>query len=347
MIGRSSESLPLRDQTISRRHAEMTPNEGRWYIRDLQSSNGTFVNGTRVTNSRILRPGDQIRTGTTLMLFGEDEEKKRRDLVKVVGKEEMEVSLEHTVQSSDDSMIMAVPEPSQAAQLQLQVLYELTGLIGSITDRDELLEKVMDVVYEYFQADRGFILLLDTPDAPPEPVVVRHRLGEKQKKTGPITVSKTIIRYVMQKAVGVLTSNAMTDQRFASGDSVQAYGIHSAMCVPIKFKDKLYGVVHLDSRIANYTYTEDQLTLLTSIGVQTGLAMAYLTLVDERLRAERLAAVGQTVASLSHSIKNIVQGLRGGAEVVELGMRKDNMRVVKGGWEIVARNLDRVSELAM
>lgn len=348
MIGRSAESLPLTDQTISRRHAELTPDDGKWFIRDLRSSNGTFVNGTRVNGTRQLRVGDQIRTGMTLLLFGESlEHKPKPDLVRLVGKDKIDVSLETTVASSDDSMIMAVPEPSQAAVLQLQVIYELTGLIGSITDRKQLLEQVMDVVFEYFKADRGFILLREKADAEPTPIVVRHRLGEKQKKTGPITVSHTIIRYVMKKGFGVLTSNAMTDKRFASGDSVQAFGIHSAMCVPIKFKDKLYGVIHLDSRIANYTYTEDQLTLLTAIGVQSGLALANMELVEHRLRAERLAAVGQTVASLSHSIKNIVQGLRGGAEVVELGMRKENMKVVQGGWEIVARNLDRVSELAM
>ncbi|MEM1447312.1 MAG: FHA domain-containing protein, partial [Planctomycetota bacterium] len=56
-IGRSSEALPLTDQTISRRHAEMTPDAGRWILRDLGSSNGTFVNGVRVTEARTLQPG--------------------------------------------------------------------------------------------------------------------------------------------------------------------------------------------------------------------------------------------------------------------------------------------------
>ncbi|MEM7626825.1 MAG: HAMP domain-containing sensor histidine kinase, partial [Planctomycetota bacterium] len=138
-----------------------------------------------------------------------------------------------------------------------------------------------------------------------------------------------------------------SDQRFAAGDSVQGYGIRSAMCVPIKYKDRIYGVIQVDSKIANYTYTEDQLTLLTAIGVQTGLALANLRLVEHRLRSERLAGVGQTVASLSHSIKNILQGMRGGADVVELGLRKQNMNVVNSGWEIVSRNLERIYELTM
>ncbi len=351
MIGRSSESLPLGDQTISRRHAELTPDSGRWFIRDLKSANGTFVNGVRVTASdrRKLNVGDQVRVGATLLLFGEDA--RRRSDLRMADGNEIEVNIEHTVASNDDSMIMASPEPSQAAQFQLKVIYELTELIGSVTDIPTLLERVMDVTFEYFKADRGFIMLCDNPDAEPKAVVVRHRLPPRRKqpsgKTEPIDVSKTIVRYVMQNAKGVLSSNAMSDSRFSRGDSVQAYGIRSAMCVPIKFKDKLYGVIHLDSKIANYTYTEDQLMLLTAIGVQTGLALARAQLYAQRLKDERLAAVGQTVASLSHSIKNIIQGLRGGAEVVELGMRKDNKTVLSNGWEIVSRNLERINELVM
>ena len=71
MIGRSSESLPLGDSTISRRHCELTPDDGRWILRDLESANGTFVNGQRVADRQILNPGDQIRAGNTLMMYGQ------------------------------------------------------------------------------------------------------------------------------------------------------------------------------------------------------------------------------------------------------------------------------------
>ncbi|MEM1107788.1 MAG: ATP-binding protein [Planctomycetota bacterium] len=355
-IGRSSEALPLKDQTISRRHAELTPDGGRWILRDLGSSNGTFVNGVRVTEARMLQPGDQIRAGTSLLIFGEDPANKllRTPGVRLAGSKEIDVSVEHTVASNDDSMIMSSPDPKQSAEFQLGIIYELVNLIGTITDKQELYEKVMEVVFTYFDADRGFILINQNPNEPPEPVVVRRRndggrnlLPELEAKGKPITISQTIVQYVMRKQVGVLSSNAMSDERFASGDSVQGYGIRSAMCVPIKYKNFFYGVIQVDSKIANYTYTEDQLTLLTAIGVQTGLALANLRLVEARLRSERLAGVGQTVASLSHSIKNILQGMRGGADVVELGLRKQNMGVVNSGWEIVSRNLERIYELTM
>ncbi|MFW5682603.1 MAG: FHA domain-containing protein, partial [Phycisphaeraceae bacterium] len=347
-IGRSSESLPLRDPTISRRHAELTPDDGRWLLRDLKSSNGTYVNGARVTDRRILKPGDQIRTGSTLMTYGEaiGPPTQRVDAAK---KGDIDVSVEHTVASNDDSMIMASPEPSQSAEFQLRVLYELLELIGSAQTRQDLLDRIMDVVFDYFQADRGFILLLrDSEDETSEldAAVVRLRHGEVDPERPP-KISRTIVHYVMRKNVGVLSSNAMSDKRFATGDSVRAVNIHSAMCVPIRFKDRLYGVIQLDCQVANFTFTEDQLTLLTAIGVQGGLALSNMRLVEARLSAERLAAVGQTVASLSHSIKNILQGMRGGADVVELGLRKNDQNVVKNGWTIVARNLERIYELTV
>ena len=351
LIGRSSEALPLQDPTISRRHSELTPDDGRWYINDLQSNNGTFVNGRRVIERRLLQPGDQIRTGNTILMFGRDEARplKRKPPVKVVKAGAMDVTVERTALSSEDSVIMAVPEPSEAAAQHLKVLFELTQLIGTVTDREDLLERVMDVIFEYVRADRGFILLLDSPTARPHPAVVRHRVKPvgKHRDDAPITVSKTIVQHVMQKGEGVLSSNAMSDERFSSHDSVQRYGIRSALCSPIKFKGRLFGVIHLDSKIANYTFTEDQLLLLNAIGVQTGLALANAEKYARKLQEERLAAVGQTVASLSHSIKNIIQGLRGGAEVVELGLRKNAMETVKGGWDIVARNLERISQLTM
>lgn len=345
LIGRSSEALPLKDQTISRRHAELTPDDGQWYISDLQSANGTFVNGCGVVHRQKLESGDQIRIGSSLFLFGQ-EANRQGDRVRVVQRGEMDAHVSASIASNEDSMIMAVPEPSQAAALQLKVIYELTQLIGSIVDQKVLLERVIDLIFEYIQADRGFIMFHDEHRNRLEAMVVRHRFSSQDTKDS-ITVSQTIIQHVIRRGEGVLSSNAMGDERFSGGDSIQHYAIRSAMCVPIKFKDRLFGVIHIDSQITNYTYTEDQLRLLTAIGVQTGLALANAEHYAARVHRERLAAVGQTVASLSHSIKNILQGLRGGADVVELGLRKHNMKVVGGGWEIVARNLDRIYGLTM
>lgn len=346
MIGRSSEALPLRDPTISRRHAELTPDDGKWFIRDLDSTNGTFVNGLPVTSRYELQVGDEVRTGSSVLLFGREEVTCHREVF-VFEPTAADVSVDGEVPSSEDSMIMAVPEPREAAQFQLKVLYELTKLIGSATDQDQLLERVMDVIFAYIQADHGAILLGTSPADTPNPSVTRHRQRPKDAQPIPIAVSQTIVKYALEREVGVLSSNAMSDKRFASGESVHSLGIRSVLCAPITFKDRRFGVIYLDSNVANYTYTDDQLHLLTAIGVQTGLALANAEMYVERLQRERLAVVGETVASLSHSVKNILQGMRGGADLVELGLRKDSNKLMTSGWRIVARNLERIYELTM
>ena len=351
LIGRSSEAIVLSDQTISRRHSELTPEgDGTWWIRDLQSANGTFVNGVRVSERRKLKPGDQVRTGNTLLIYGEEAPDPLANRLKLAPASEIDASVEHTVDANEESMIMSSPEPSQAAEFQLQIIYQLVALIGSVTNKQQLLEKMMNVVFEYFAADRGFVLLTESEGKrEPRPVVMRFR-EDKESLRDPkrkATISKTIVQYVLKRGVAVLSSNAMSDTRFAAGDSVQAYGIRSAMCVPIKHKDHTYGVIQLDSQIANYTFTEDQLSLLAAIGVQTGLALDNARLLEKRMQEERLAATGSAVASLSHSIKNILQGMRGGSDVVELGLRKNSLDVIQKGWDIVHRNQEKIFQLTL
>lgn len=347
LIGRSSEALPLTDATISRRHAELTPDDGRWYINDLHSANGTYVNSLRITRRTLLHDGDQLRTGESVLVFGQVDTSPFRGKVQVVPGESMETSFEASAPSNQDSLIMAVPMPEAAAAQHLKILYDVMQVVGTEFDKTVLLERVMELVFDHFQPDRGCILLRDKLGLKVEPVVVRYRRRSPAEQDQPISVSRTIVQHVLTRSEGVLSSNAMTDKRFSSGDSIQAFGIHSAICVPIKFHDRVHGVLYIDSKIVNYTFTEDQLRLLTAIGAQAGLALENADLYQQGMASARLAAVGETVASLSHSIRNMMQAIRGGGEVVELGLRKKDLQVVSNGWDILARSLDRIFELTM
>src|SRR5215212_5159867 len=122
LVGRESRQLPLTDNTVSRRHAELVPTEGTWVLKDLGSSNGSYVNGARVTNRYTLKLGDQIRVGRTLMVFGAQPGVVRTSggNVKLAGEEMgMDSAIMATVNPSDDSMVLAVPEPSAAAMSSL------------------------------------------------------------------------------------------------------------------------------------------------------------------------------------------------------------------------------------
>ncbi|MBC8105798.1 MAG: FHA domain-containing protein [Anaerolineae bacterium] len=397
LIGRESRQLPLTDNTCSRRHAELFPRGGEWILKDLGSSNGSYVNGVRVENIYTLKLGDQIRVGKTILVFGAQAGIARASnaVVSLSGEEAgMESSIINTVQSNDDSMVLAVPEPAAAAMTNLKLLYQLGAALGSSFTALQVLEVVMDLVFEHVTADRGMILLLDEKKNELVPKVVRVRDEDAERKPSgngngsrsgaksagdtdaPIPVasdddeqpaeppkfhaSRTIVSHVLNSGEGVLSSNAMTDQRFSKSKSIHNMGIRSSLCVPIKTRrldprgskpgaspDEVIGVIYIDSSVKNYTYSPDQLRLLSAIGLQAGMAIQNAKLFQQGLAAERLTAIGETTAALSHSIKNILQALRGGADVVEMGLKSTNVTQAQKGWRIVDRNLEKIYNLTM
>jgi two-component system NtrC family sensor kinase len=347
LIGRSTEALPITDSTVSRRHAELTPDDGKWYLRDLESANGTFVNGQRITQRVQLSPGDQIKCGSTLMVFAVAPDEKPQHVIAMMPAENFDVTVERQMNSDMQTMIRSSPDPALAAAEHLRVIYELTALTSSTLDRKELLEQVMDLIFSEFNADRGFILLQEKPTDRPEPAVVRYKVRPKTLDEGRIPVSRTIVQHTLERGEGILSTNAMNDSRFRSGDSVRDYGIRSAICVPIKAGERTFGVIHIDSSLVNFVFTEEQLRLMNVIGHHTGLALQSAEVLRSKVQNERLAAMGETVASLSHSIKNILQAMRGGADAVELALNRNDLKLAREGWPILARNLDRIYALTL
>lgn len=395
MLGRSSESLPLTDNTVSRRHAELTPDGGVWYIRDLSSQNGSYVNGVRVPSGQrqLLKAGDQVRVGMTLFSFGRSEPK-HLERVRVLRPDQVETNIERSLASNEDSVILALDadhrgatgsgpggtaagltsgltalgssSPQQgvsaSALSSLRAMYRLTTVLSAVGDREALLTAVMDLLFAELRPERGCILLSEEAIAAERSgeaiklgdletaavrVVKAGRMFVPGPKDEPISVSRTILQHTLSRSEGVLASNAMSDERFRKGDSVQRLSIRSALCAPVRAGDRTIGAIYVDSSVSANTFNPDQLSFISAIGLQTGLALSHLSLLSQRLQTERLATMGQTVASLSHSIKNILQGLRGGADVVEMGLKKDDLKVARGGWPILKRNLDRIIGLTM
>ena len=165
LVGRDSRQLPLTDNTVSRRHCRTAPRRrGVDPAKTWAASNGTYVNGARVDNTQPLKLGDQIRVGRTLMVFGAQPGVSRTSgsNVGLAGEEAgMDCSIMHTVASNEDSMVLAVPEPAAAAMANLKILYQLGAALGTSFNVDQVLEVVMDLVFEHVKADRGIILLLD------------------------------------------------------------------------------------------------------------------------------------------------------------------------------------------
>ncbi len=356
LIGRGSTQIPLTDQTISRRHAELRKGEGGWVLADCESSNGTYLNGVRLQKATRLKHGDQIRVGGTLLVYTGDESVQQfsgasipRDLVTLdAGSRQVDSSVVASVPSSEDSVVLATPETAYAVKAW-RIMRELTNVIGTLLPTDQLLARVLDLVFAETEVDRGVIFVRDTETGELLPEVVRFRTQEEEAERDPkvIIASRTIIRHVVESHEGVLCSNVVADERFQSGKSVQDLGMRSVICAPILARDAVLGVIHLDCPLTRHTYNEHELRLITAVGYQTGLAIENARLVRSHLERERLAAAGETVAYLSHYIKNLLQGMRSGADVLEKGLSKQDQGMTEQGWRIVERNLDRSYNLML
>ncbi len=354
LLGRGSDQVPLTDQTVSRRHAELKPVNGAWILRDLHSANGTTVNGARVEQPVRLKHGDRIQLGETLLMYSGDESVERlsganipSDLVTLEADDiPVDSAVVASVPSSDDSVVLAAPDAAYAVR-SWKAVRELTDVIGSLLAPDQLLQRVMDIIFEEVPADRGVIFISDEESSELLPAVVRFRSRKVRAEAtrSAISASRRIVDHVVKTHEGVLCTNTIRDKRFHGGRSAKEIGLHSVICAPILARDHVLGVIYLDCATSEHTYVEHELRLITAIGYQSGLAIENARLVQSHLERERLAATGETVAYLSHSIKNVLQGMRAGGDVVQRGLDSRDFDVTTKGWRILDRNLDKVYTL--
>lgn len=356
LIGRGSDQIPLTDQTISRRHAELRVEKGAWMLVDLNSANGTYVNGVRIEKPLRLKHGDQIRLGSTLLVYGGDESVEQlsgpnipSDMVTLdAGSLSVDSTIVASVPSSEDSVVMAAPETAYAVKAW-NAMRALSDVISSLLPIDQLLARVMDIVFEEVEVDRGIIFVRDEEmdEMMPEVVRFRSRESKSEAERQTIIAPRSIVKHAIESREGVLCSNIVSDERFRSGKSVQKLGMRSVICTPIVVREQVLGVIHLDCPVTRHTYNEHELRLITAIGYQTGLAIENARLVQSHLQRERLAAAGEAVAYLSHYIKNLLQGVRSGADVLGRGLERQDFAQATEGWRIVDRNLDKSYNLML
>jgi signal transduction histidine kinase len=351
-VGRQDCDVDLVDNTVSRRHFRLTQGGGRWVLEDMGSANGTFLNGMKITRPAPVNPGDQIRCGKSLLVFARSGEATGMGGVDLDENGLLvDAAIVATVPSSEDSVIIPTPEAGAEAIGNLRILYDFIAEVGSIFDADVLLTQTLEKVFSVLKADRGFVMLVEEGPADAqgntERLVLKASKATEAANTTQAPISRTIINEVIRNEVGVLSSNAMGDKRFASGKSVHDFSIRSAICVPIKGREAILGVIHVDCSVSDQTYSTEQLRLLTAIGYQAGLAIENVRLYQAAVQSERLAAVGETVAVLSHHIKNILQALQAGTDAVEAALRNDNVDKANKAWPLVQRGLRRTNELIM
>jgi two-component system, NtrC family, sensor kinase len=357
-IGRGVRNgVRILDTEVSRNHAALRFEDGAYIVTDRKSSNGTFVNGLAIRSHR-LSPGDQITVGGTVLLFHEKVAVGQSVPVEIVPGLPGSDNQSNIVSSVDPNAGLQILERSVRRQDQsdenlatLQLLYEISEeMVSSSLSIEQLLQRLLDRTLDAVGADRGCMLVADPKDGQLNPRAVAIRRGDRSAH---MPVSRSIVDYVIKNGQGVRTSDASADSRFAGGASIVREGIREALCVPMPGRYELMGVIYVDTTTGSASdqsttaskFTNNHLRLLAAIGRQAALAVENSRYQDAFVKAERLAAVGQTIAILSHHIKNILQGVKGGSFLVDQGLDEEDVDAIRDGWDIVQRNQDRIYHL--
>jgi serine phosphatase RsbU (regulator of sigma subunit)/pSer/pThr/pTyr-binding forkhead associated (FHA) protein len=297
-LGRSIEaSVRIPDSTVSRKHARIRKKVSGYFLEDMGSGNGTFLNNAKIRAETLLKSGDRIRLGQILLEFRGDDD---TSAVKAGGPEvqilDSDTRSTSTVIKSIDArqktLVQAARpagEPSIAqAHQRLRTVLSISNSLQRILDVDTLLQRIATDLFSVFsQAERTLILLKDKHSPELSGRVARTRDGAVLQR---MEVSRTILHEVVRTKSALLTADAMLDQRFMSGASVHNLRVRSMMCVPLLFEEDLVGAIYVDTTQAGRSFAADDLDLLTGIGSQAALAVQNASMHEhllQRQRAER------------------------------------------------------------
>ena len=351
LIGRSAESdVVLADERVSKTHARITGVGDQWLFEDMGSTNGSLVNGEPGT-SAVLSDGDVIGIGHVEITFQAGTSGRQAPAAQAQARlhelrdtsttsigellpRERAVSRVSSVRARGAD-IEGDHDPA-ALSRRLKVCYEISEATAATLDLPQILDRVLSVLFDTFSAaEKAFVLLVEPGT---DRVTAAATKNRTKGDTVEMSVSRTVIEQAMQDLESVLCVDAASDGRYASSESIITLGIRSLMVAPLVFQDDVLGAIHVDSRHAQDQFTHADLELLTAAASQVAACVANALLHEQFLVAERLAAVGQTVAGLTHCIKNILQGIKGGAYIVDKSLENGDDEKLAAGWEMVRRN---------
>ena len=307
---REDNDIVLDDMFVSRKHAAVDRKGGLHYICDQQSRYGTFVNGTRISETR-LDYGDEIQLGNTLITFVDENkidqvpahrtpsrlvgqklnipakiEAVKADLDKGADKKKIIDSLndiENYFNQYQDSLIEAEKMRGIAS-----TLCEVGKIINFVFDLNVLLNLLMDLAIKILQARRGFIMLHDAFSNTLRVKVARNMGGEVDASKG-YGISQSIAWETFKEGQLINTEDATHDARFMTQESVISYAIGSVICVPLitKEKEKL-GIIYLDNPVAHKKFDRDDIEFMVSFANQAAIAIDNAQLYAKVKEEERI-----------------------------------------------------------
>lgn len=305
--------------------------KGNGYVIAPISGSEVLVNGQVVRQERKLVHGDMITLADVMLLYGEENENKNEAVGQPVATtpastlpvedvaddtEKPTIKSRQKFYKDTKDAIQGMTDTKHTSR-NMEVLLKVTNAIMSKLELKELLQQLLDIVFEELPADRGTIFLRDIKANKLWPMASKKRPEVKQ--TDKIMASRTMLKEVMESKEGVLTKDAAKDERFQMGLSIAAQQIHAAICVPLVGKnEEVLGAIHIDATRADRIFTEEHLRLVTAIAMQASLAIENALLVQQlgekkRIEQELVIASNIQMQLLPKSLPQI-----GGVEVYGL-----------------------------
>jgi transcriptional regulator with GAF, ATPase, and Fis domain len=340
-IGReASNGIAVVDPSVSRKHCVLSAQDGRFRVRDLDSRNGTLVNGNGV-DEQWLQHGDEIAAGDSSFLFLIEEE----DLTRAEGRVEFEdaqASAETTilhprdvVYLQPDRLLRELPATSRVAR-NLNALLKISRIVHAIRDLNDLQGQLLDLIFEVVPASRGAILLADREGHQFNSMFARMR-----------QVSRTVARQVLEQGVAMLGSDVPGSDELREVESLAASQVRSLLCVPLTVFQRVIGCIYLDSDSLSNRLNEEHLQLVTAIAGISAVALEnarrlqWLEQENERLTVE--VSQDRSLVGEGPRIKEVYQFLKRVAPT-------DSTVLIEGesgtGKELAARALHRNSPRA-
>jgi transcriptional regulator with GAF, ATPase, and Fis domain len=348
-IGRDpTNGLPVSDPSVSRRHCIVSREGDAFQVRDLDSRNGTLVNGTPVQADQI-RHGDQIAVGDSIFVFLLHESENPDLPGQVEFEENSMVRSTIRLQPADvlylqpDKILSELPATSRLAR-NLNALLKISRVVHSIRDLEALQAEILKSIFEVAPAERGAILL-DASD--PEnfgSIYARNRVRADERS---VRISRTVARQVVEQGVAILGSDITRDESFSAVESIIVSQVRSLLCVPLIVFEKVIGCIYLDSSSTLARFDQDHLELVTAIAGISAVALENARQIDwlkqENLRLNSELNLDNSLVGESPRMKDVYQFL---ARVA----RADSTVLIDGesgtGKELAARALHRNSPRA-
>jgi signal transduction histidine kinase len=319
-IGRQPDvGLLLNQDGVSRKHARVTREADRFFLEDLSSSNGTFVNGQRLTGRSELHDGDEITIDPYLFRFRKN-------------------AVEPNVVASTQLSLNAASRTTlqQGAGDKLFAVLDITRHLARSLDLDELLPRLLEQLLRLFpQADRGLVLIQEGGQLR----VRALRTRRPDQEEGP-TYSRSVVRRVLEEGVSVVAEDAGADERFAAAETLRHMGVRSFLCVPLTAQEgPARGVLQLDCWRPGKSFNATDLNLLATIAMQVSVVLENAALHADVLEQERLkrdlalARIGQLAAGMAHEINNPLAFIRNNLAVLrrDVGVLRELLQQYQEG----------------